>query len=53
MKKGSDNDFDKISARIPKSLHKQLKQFCLDNETKIQIAIKVALENFLKTKDKK
>ena len=51
----SDNETDlvKISARIPKSLHKKLKQFCLDFEVKEMHVIRDAIENHIRNKGKK
>ena len=43
-----DDSSVKISARIPKSLHKKLKQFCLDKDVKEMEVIKTALENHIK-----
>jgi len=50
MATNSENDVVKISARIPKVLHKKLKQFCLDNDLKEMIVIKNAIENHIKKK---
>lgn len=50
MKALSEKDSVKISARIPKVLHKKLKQFCLDNDFKEMVVIKTAIENHIKKK---
>jgi len=39
--------FQKFSLDLPKDLHKQLKQYCLNNEMKMKDVVIQAVENLL------
>jgi hypothetical protein len=43
----------KTSVRLPKSIHKELKQFCLDNETTEVQAITEAVTEYIRSRRKR